>query len=107
MKPYIQIHNQQSTLSHWQHILEGNELRSLGAFAYVTDSGVAQLRTHLSGYFGRTRNCRWLFGFDYGRSHPTALRLLNEIGNSESRIHDGDYVVQSKAFVPRVSYHLK
>ena len=107
MKPYIQIQNQQSTLTHWRQILQGNELPSLGAFAYVTDSGVAQLRTHLSRYFGRTRYCRWLFGFDYGRSHPTALRMLAETGLSEIRIHDGQYVVQSKAFVPRVSYHLK
>jgi hypothetical protein len=107
VKPYIQIHNQQSTLNHWKHILEGNELHSLGAFAYVTDSGVAQLRTHLSGHFGTSRYCRWLFGFDYGRSHPTALRVLKEIGKSDIRIHDGHYVVQSKAFVPRVSYHLK
>jgi hypothetical protein len=107
MKPYIQIQNQQSTLSHWKLILEGNELPSFGAFAYVTDSGVAQIRTHLSGYFGGARHCRWLFGFDYGRSHPTALRHFAEIGNSEVRIHDGEYVVRSKAFVPRVNYHLK
>ncbi|MBZ5728295.1 MAG: hypothetical protein LAP87_25335 [Acidobacteriia bacterium] len=32
---------------------------------------------------------------------------MTEIGNSEVRIHDGQYVVHSKAFVPRVSYHLK
>lgn len=107
MKPYIQPHNQQSTLSHWKRILEGNQLRSFGAFAYVTDSGVAQVRTHLSGHLGGARQCRWLFGFDYGRSHPTALRHLTEIGNSEIRIYDGAYVVQSKAFVPRVNYHIK
>ena len=107
MKPYIQIQNQQSTLSHWRYILEGNELPSFGAFAYVTDSGVAQLRTHLSHHFGGVRHCRWLFGFDYGRSHPTALRQLKELGNSDIRIHDGEYVVQSKAFVPRVIYHIK
>jgi hypothetical protein len=107
MKPYIQIQNQQSTLDHWKHILEGNELSSFGAFAYVTDSGVAQIRTHLSRHFGDARHCRWLFGCDYGRSHPTALRGLTAIGISEVRIHDGEYVVRSKAFVPRVSYHIK
>lgn len=107
MKPYIQVRNQQTTLSHWKSILEANELSSFGAFAYVTDSGVAQLRTHLSVYLGGARQCRWLFGFDYGRSHPIALRHMTEIGNSEVRIHDGEYVVQSKAFVPRVNYHVK
>jgi hypothetical protein len=88
MKPYIQIQNQQSTLNHWKQILEGNELPSFGAFAYVTDSGVAQIRTHLSPYFGNSRPCRWLFGCDYGRSHPTALRGLAAIRGSEVRIHD-------------------
>jgi hypothetical protein len=107
MKPYIQIQNQQSTLNHWKQILEGNELPSLGAFAYVTDSGVAQIRTHLSPYFGNSRSCRWLFGCDYGRSHPTALRGLAAIRGSEVRVHDGEYVVHSKAFVPRVIYHIK
>lgn len=107
MKPYIQVHNQQSTLDHWKSILEANELSSFGAFAYVTDSGVAQLRTQLSECLGGARQCRWLFGFDYGRSHPVALRHMTEIGNSEVRIHDGEYVVQSKSFVPRVNYHIK
>jgi HKD family nuclease len=107
MKPYIQIQNQQSTLDHWKQILEGNELASFGAFAYVTDSGVAQMRTHLTRYFGNSRYCRWLFGCDYGRSHPAALRDLAGIRGGEVRIHDGEYVVQSKAFVPRVIYHIK
>ncbi len=106
MKPYIQIQSQRSTLEHWIEILEGNELPSFGAFAYVTDSGAAQIRTHLVRHLAG-RPCRWLFGFDYGRTHPTALRVLAGTGNNEIRIYDGEYLVQSKAFVPRVSYHLK
>ncbi len=107
MKPFIQLQNQQSTLEHWKQILAGNKLDSFAAFAYVTDSGVAQIRTHLKSHLGNSRNCRWLFGFDYGRSHPTALRKLKEIGKSNIRIYDGEYVVQSKSFIPRVTYHLK
>jgi HKD family nuclease len=107
MKPYIQAKNQQSTLEHWKTILAGNKLHSFAAFAYVTDSGVAQLGTHLGPVLGATRGCRWLFGVDYGRSHPTALRRLAKIGKSTVRIHDGAYVVQSTAFIPRVSFHLK
>lgn len=106
MRPYIQVQNQQSTLEHWKNILAGNKLRSFAAFAYVTDSGVAQLGTHLSPVIG-ARGCRWLFGIDYGRSHPAALRRLATIGDSTTRIHDGAYVAQSMAFVPRVSFHLK
>lgn len=107
MKPYIQVQNQQSTLAHWKQILAGNKLDSFAAFAYVTDSGVAQVRTRLRNDLGKTRDCRWLIGFDYGRTHPTALKILNEIGKSAIRIHDGKYVVQSKAFIPRASFHLK
>lgn len=107
MIPFVQILNQGSTIEHWKEILVGNNLPSFGAFAYVTDSGAAQVSTHLGMHLGNSRNCRWVFGFDYGRSHPTAIRKLAETGRSEIRIYDGDYVVQSNGFVPRFSYHLK
>ncbi len=107
MTPFIQIRNRQSTIEHWKDILVGNHLPSFGAFAYVTDSGVAQIATHLGMLLGSSRHCRWVFGFDYGRSQPTAIRKLAGIRQSEIRIHDGAYVVQSKGFIPRVNYHLK
>jgi hypothetical protein len=107
MRPYIQVRNQRSTLEHWQRILAGNDLSSFAAFAYVTDSGVAQMDTHLSSYLAERRDCRWLFSFDYGRSQPSALRRLTRRANNTIRIHDGEYVVQSQSFVPRMSYHLK
>src|ERR1035438_10465941 len=101
MTPFIQSKNHKSTLEHWKDILVGNELQSFAAFAYVTDSGVAQLETHLGPVLGASRGCKWLFGLDYGRSHPTALRRLLKIGKSEIRIHDGAHIIQSKAFIPR------
>ena len=107
MKPFIQIPGQQSTIQNFRQILVGNDLPIFGAFAYITDSGVAQIITQLGDCFGPERYCRWIFGFDYGRSQPTAIRKLAEIGQCEIRIHDGDYVVQSKGFTPRTSYHLK
>jgi HKD family nuclease len=107
MKPYIQVQYQQSTLEHWKRILAGNKLSSFAAFAYVTDSGVAQIGTQLRSDLGKSRDCRWLCGVDFGRTHPTALKKLKGIGKSVIRIHDGEYVVQSRAFTPRVSFHLK
>lgn len=107
MNPFIQSNNRQSTIEHWKDILAGNDLPSFGAFAYVTDSGAAQVTTQLSALIGTDRHCRWVFGFDYGRSHPTAIRKLAGIGRSEVRIYDGDYVLQSQGFAPRTSYHLK
>ena len=94
-------------MEHWRQILAGNDRRSFAAFAYVTDSGVAKVATHLSSVLGVSRDCRWVFGFDYGRSHPSALRKLMNIGQSTIRIHDGSYVTQSEGFIPRVSFHLK
>jgi HKD family nuclease len=107
MKPYIQVQSRQSTLEHWKKILTGNNLRSFAAFAYVTDSGAAEIRTRLKSYLGKSRKCRWLFSFDYGRSHPTALQKVKDLADSTIRIYDGEYVVQAKSFTPRVSYHLK
>jgi len=105
--PFIQSQRQNSTLEHWKTILSGNSLRSFAAFAYVTDSGVAQLRTHLKNELENSRECRWIFSFDYGRSQPSALQKLSEIGNCTVRIYDGEYVVQARSFNPRVSCHLK
>jgi hypothetical protein len=106
MIPFIQQKGQ-STIEHWKKILVENNLPSFGAFAYVTDSGVAQVTTYLGDLFGTSRRCRWVFGFDYGRSQPTAIRKLADMGQSEIRIYDGDYVVQSTGFRPRINYHLK
>lgn len=107
MTPYIQAQRRQSTLEHWKQILTGNNFRSFAAFAYATDSGVAQVRTYLKNELENSRECRWLCGIDYGRSQPTALQKLSEIGNSTVRIYDGEYVVNANGFKPRVSYHLK
>lgn len=107
MKPFLQNSVLNSTLENWKLILDDNDLPSLGLFAYVTDSGVAQLITHLSDYIGDSRTCRWVIGFDYGRSQPTAIRKLAEMGQSEIRIYDGEYILQSKEFAPRKNFHLK
>lgn len=107
MKPFLQMSGRQSTLENWKQILVDNDLPSFGLFAYVTDSGVAQIINHIGEYLSDKRRCRWVFGFDYGRSQPTAVRKLAEVGQSEIRIYDGDYVVQSTGFIPRRSYHVK
>ncbi len=107
MKPFIQISGGQSTIDNWKDILIENDFSSFGAFAYVTDSGVAQLTTCLGEHLSGARDCRWLFGFDYGRSQPTAIRKIAELGLGDIRIYDGEYVVQAKGFTPRSIFHLK
>lgn len=107
MKPFLQTSIHKSTIENWKQILADNDLSSFGLFAYATDSGVAQIITYLSDSLPDNRRCRWVLGFDYGRSQPTAIKKLAEIGQSEIRIYDGNYVVKSTGFVPRKSYHLK
>lgn len=107
MKPFLQNSIDQSTIENMKLILENNDFSLFGLFAYVTDSGVAQLNTHLKEYIGISRPCRWVFGFDYARSQPTAIRKLATMGQNKIRIFDGDYMIQSEGLVPRQSYHLK
>ena len=107
MTPFIQDSGHQTTIDHWESILQRNGCDMFSAFAYATDSGVAQMITRLSKYIGEQRETRWLIGIDYGRSHPTAIKKLSEIPNSEVRVHDGGFVVHADGFVPRISFHLK
>ncbi|AWI09764.1 hypothetical protein CKA38_11350 [Ereboglobus luteus] len=88
-------------------MLSQNPQSLIAAFAYVTDSGAAQMHG-LKDCFKSIQHCRWIFGIDYGRSHPTAIRKMAELAqNSEIRIYDGAHVVKSQSFTPRKSFHLK
>lgn len=105
MNPYLQ-NSSKSTLDYWEEIFDNNNFPSFGLFAYITESGIFKLQTKLSQAFNN-RDCKWIIGFDYGRSQPNAIRQLSEFGNSQIRIYDAEYVLNSVGFVPRKSYHLK
>lgn len=107
MIPYIQYQHNNTTILNWKSILEGNDFECFGAFAYVTDSGVAQVERELGTVIRNGRLCRWVFGIDYGRSQPTALRRVAELASNEVRVFDGAYVVNADVFTPRSIYHLK
>ena len=78
------------------------------AVAYATQSGVAELCDVMGDVDGwRTARKEWLVGVDYCRSDPVALRHLQDLGDSEVRIYDGEYVVGRKGCSPRVSFHPK
>ncbi|MEW5852312.1 MAG: hypothetical protein AB2A00_26210 [Myxococcota bacterium] len=79
----------------------------LGLYAYATTSGATLFDLELGGSFWPSTSSRWLFGIDYGRTQPQALRLLRSRPNAEVRIHDGDYVVDQRGFVPRRDFHAK
>ena len=78
------------------------------AIAYVTHSGVAELCSLLKKHesWNQTRK-RWLIGIDFCRSDPFALTHLDTLPRSRVRVFDGQFVVNQKGCVPRVSYHPK
>lgn len=107
MIPFVQVPGGTPALTYWRDMLSRNPTSIFAAFAYVTDSGAAQLYT-LKNHFRHINKCRWIFGIDYGRSHPTAIRKISELTRqSEVRIYDGSHVVNSPSFTPRHSFHLK
>ncbi|MFH7041496.1 hypothetical protein ABT392_04150 [Paucibacter sp. JuS9] len=78
-----------------------------GLYAYGTQSGAALFDLTFGENFWATTSSRWLFGIDYGRTQPQALKLLRSRPNVEIRIHDGLYVVEQSGFVPRRDFHAK
>lgn len=79
----------------------------LGLYAYATQSGVVAFDLVLGGDFWDDVPSRWLFGIDYGRTQPQALRFMIEKPNTEVRIYDGTWVVERDGFLPRHDFHMK
>src|SRR3982751_5873313 len=79
----------------------------LGCYAYATQSGAYAFSLRFEENFWANTTTRWLFGIDYGRTHPNALRFLIDKPNAEVRIHDGEWLVERDGFVPRRDYHPK
>ena len=78
-----------------------------GIYAYATQSGAASFDLELGGNFWENTPSRWLFGIDYGRTQPQALRFICSKENVDVRIYDGAWVVNQKGFVPRRDFHAK
>lgn len=81
--------------------------RFFGCFAYATQSGFRVFELSVGEEFWISTRSRWLFGIDYGRTDPRALREIAERANSEVRIYDGRYVVDQDGFIPRRDFHPK
>ena len=79
----------------------------LGLYAYATQSGVASFNLQMGSKFWEDTPTRWLFGIDYGRTQPQAIRSISGRPNSEVRIADGAWLVHQEGFLPRRDYHLK
>ncbi len=78
-----------------------------GCFAYATQSGFRVFELSVGKNFWTETKSRWLFGIDYGRTDPRALREIADRANTEVRIYDGRFVVDRASFVPRRDFHSK
>jgi hypothetical protein len=78
-----------------------------GCYAYATQSGVYSFSNYMGENFWENTSSKWLLGIDYGRTHPEALKSILEQSNSEVRIHDGDWIIEKKGFIPRRDFHPK
>lgn len=78
-----------------------------GIFAYATQSGASSFSIAMSPAFWLGTQSRWLFGLDYGRTQPQALRIINGKPNAEVRVYDGAWIVEQQGFLPRRDFHAK
>ncbi|SEL25903.1 HKD family nuclease [Roseovarius nanhaiticus] len=76
-------------------------------FAYATMSGLHTFELNFGQDFWENVPTRWLFGVDYGRTQPAALRAIMNKPNAEVRIHDGEWICTQEGYVPRQDFHLK
>jgi len=79
----------------------------LGLYAYATQSGAALFDLELGKAFWEETPSRWVFGIDYGRTQPQALRFISSRTNAEIRVYDGAWVVNQSGFIPRRDFHAK
>lgn len=78
-----------------------------GIFAYATQSGASSFSIAMAPAFWVGTQSRWLFGLDYGRTQPQALRIISGKPNAEVRVYDGAWIVEQNGFLPRRDFHAK
>ena len=102
------VNDQPTTLSELLRVHKWAATRDfLGLYAYATQSGAVAFDLALGDGFWDAVPSRWLFGIDYGRTQPQALRYIIEKSNAEVRVHDGAWVVKRDGFLPRRDFHMK
>jgi hypothetical protein len=79
----------------------------LGCYAYARQSGFRAFELSIGDDFWASTASRWLFGIDYGRTDPKALREIAKRENTDIRIFDGAWVVEQDGFWPRRDFHAK
>lgn len=100
--------NSPTTLTEIQRALDWATPEAyFGLYAYATQSGSSAFNLAMPPSFWTQTPSRWLFGLDYGRTQPQALRLIADKPNANVRVHDGAWIVDQSGFLPRRDFHLK
>jgi hypothetical protein len=109
IRAFIQsIEDHPTTLSELLRVHEWADTKAFfGLYAYATQSGAVAFDLAFGSDFWEAVPSRWLFGIDYGRTQPQALRFIIKRSNAEVRIHDGAWVVERNGFLPRRDFHMK
>ena len=80
------------------------------AVAYATLRGIISVRDAIGqvdeSAWARLHK-RWVVGIDWCRSEPSALEYVAGLGNSQSRIFDGQSIVSRQGCVPSTPFHPK
>jgi len=109
MMPFI--HTDDGTITTLSELLQLHNSvvpdKFFGCYAYATQSGFRSFDLAFEGKFWEKTSSRWLFGIDYGRTEPGALRTIVRQENTEVRIFDGEWVVAQEEFWPRRDFHAK
>ncbi|MCK0129233.1 hypothetical protein [Erythrobacter sp. F6033] len=97
-----------STLSELRRMADSlSPSEFLGCYAYARQSGFRAFDLAFGTDFWNDTSSRWLFGIDYGRTDPRALRAISDQANTEVRIFDGNWVLEQEGFQPRRDFHAK
>ncbi len=107
MNSFVQGPGRTHAIDFWHHILAKNPKATIAAFAYVTDSGAAQMY-RLKNTFAILIGVAGSLASITDASHPAAIRKISGLAETgEVRVFDGAYVVNARSFTPRKSFHLK
>ena len=109
VKAFIQsVNDQPSTLEELLRVHNWTGTKAfLGLYAYATQSGAVAFDLAMGDGFWDVTPSRWLFGIDYGRTQPQALKYMIKKTNAEVRVYDGDWVLGKDGFLPRRDFHMK
>jgi hypothetical protein len=108
VRSFIQSEGPLTTLDCIGQLFERVEPEELlFCFAYASFSGCAEFQRRFGDGFWQNNHTSWLFGIDYGRTAPSALKFISAKPNVTVKIANGTTVAAAPGFVPQCDFHMK